>query len=174
MIKLLFRYTYPTICFSVICLKSVSLRDTAVSSQKLQKSVLDTDNPYQVACLTPPLCAISCKALPGHSVDVDSLHVSYADIFISQVRTAGGSPAQIQLTVEDAFWNAPILHTTDMIQPSQSALSKQSVNSGKNSTRQDISIGYFILPAYSRIRRMLLRWNVLSLLSVYRHIRMGC
>ena len=32
-------------------LKSVSLRDTAVSSQKRQKSVLDTDNPYQVACL---------------------------------------------------------------------------------------------------------------------------
>ena len=25
--------------------------DTAVSSQKRQKSVLDTDNPYQVACL---------------------------------------------------------------------------------------------------------------------------
>ena len=47
MIKLLFRYT----CSSVICLKSVSLRDTAVSSQKRQKSILDTDNPYQVACL---------------------------------------------------------------------------------------------------------------------------
>ena len=38
-------------CFSVICLKSVSQRDTAVSSQKRPKSVLDTDNPYQVACL---------------------------------------------------------------------------------------------------------------------------
>ena len=37
--------------FSVICLKSVSHRDTAVSSQKRPKSVLDTDNPYQVACL---------------------------------------------------------------------------------------------------------------------------
>ena len=37
--------------FLVICLKSVSQRDTAVSSQKRQKSVLDTDNPYQVACL---------------------------------------------------------------------------------------------------------------------------
>ena len=38
-------------CFSVICLKSVSQSDTAVSSQKRPKSVLDTDNPYQVACL---------------------------------------------------------------------------------------------------------------------------
>ena len=47
---------------------------------------------------TPPLCAISCKALPGHSVDVDSLHISYAEIFISQVRAAGGSPPQCQLT----------------------------------------------------------------------------
>ena len=41
------------ICFSVICLKSVSQPDTAVSYQKRPKSVLDTDNPYQVACLHP-------------------------------------------------------------------------------------------------------------------------
>ena len=34
------------IFFSVICFKSVSQRDTAVSSQKRPKSVLDTDNPY--------------------------------------------------------------------------------------------------------------------------------
>ena len=33
-----------------------------------------------------------------------------------------------------------------MIQPSQSALSKQSVHTGKTSTRQDISLGYFVLP----------------------------
>ena len=32
----------------------------------------------------------------------------------------------------------------------QSVLSKQGVHSGKTSTRQDISIGYFILPAYSQ------------------------
>ena len=37
-----------------------------------------------------------------------------------------------------------------MTQPSQSALSKQSVYSGKTSTRQDISVGYFILPQYSQ------------------------
>ena len=37
-----------------------------------------------------------------------------------------------------------------MTQPSQSALSKQSEHSGKTSTGQDISVGYFILPAYSQ------------------------
>ena len=89
---------------------------------------------------TPPLRAISCKA------DVDSLHVSYADIFISQVRTAGGSPTQCQLTVQDGFWNAIIFHAADMTQPSQSALSEQGVPSGKTSTRQEISVGYFFLP----------------------------
>ena len=52
---------------------------------------------------TPPACMISCKALPGHSVDADSFHTSYEDIFISQVRAAGGSPPQCQLTVEDAY-----------------------------------------------------------------------
>ena len=77
-------------------------------------------------------------------VDVDSLHISHADIFISQVSAAGGSPSQSQLTVEDVFWNATILHMT---QPSQSALSKQS---GKTSTRQYICVGYFILPGYSQ------------------------
>ena len=46
----LFRYTFIN-CFSVICLKSVSQHDTAVSSQKRPKSILNTDNPYQVACL---------------------------------------------------------------------------------------------------------------------------
>ena len=40
------------------------------------------------------------RELPGHSVDVDSLHIFYADIFISQVRAAGGSPPQCQLTIE--------------------------------------------------------------------------
>ena len=63
---------------------------------------------------TPHPVRSSCKALPGHSVDVDSLHISYADIFISQVRAAGGSPPQCQLTVEDVFWNPTILHTADM------------------------------------------------------------
>ena len=85
---------------------------------------------------TPPLCAVSGIALPGHSVDVDSLHISYADIFISQLRAAGGSPPQCQLTVEDVFWDATILHTAKMTQPSQSALSTQSVHTGKTSTRQ--------------------------------------
>ena len=32
---------------------------------------------------TPPPCTIRYKALPGHSVDADSLHISCADIFIS-------------------------------------------------------------------------------------------
>ena len=35
-----------------------------------------------------------------------------------------------------------------MTQPSQSALSKQSVHSGKTNTRQDTSVGYFVLPGY--------------------------
>ena len=74
----------------------------------------------------------------------------YADIFILQVKATGGSPHQSQLPVDYVFWNATILHTTDMTQPSQSALSKQSVHSGKTSKRQDIRVGYFILPAYSQ------------------------
>ena len=94
---------------------------------------------------TPPPCAISYKALPGHSVDVDSLHISCAYIFITQVRAAGGSAPQCQLTVENVFWNATIFHTADMTQPSESALSEQSVHTGKTSTIQDTSVGYIVL-----------------------------
>ena len=95
---------------------------------------------------TPTLRAISRKALRAHSVDVDSLHVSLCRHLVSQVMAACGSSAQSQLTVEDVFWNTTILHTADMTQPSQSALSEQGVHSGKTSTRQEISVGYFVLP----------------------------
>ena len=77
---------------------------------------------------TPPPCTISCKTLPGHSVDADSLYISCADIFISQMRAASGSPPQCQLTVEDVFWDATILHMANMTQPTQSALSEQGVH----------------------------------------------
>ena len=62
----------------------------------------------------------------------------------------GGSPPQCQLTEDDVFWNATILHTADMTQPTQSAFSEQGVHSGKTSTRQGISVGYFVLPGYSQ------------------------
>ena len=37
-----------------------------------------------------------------------------------------------------------------MTQPSQSALSKQSVHTEKTSTRQDSSVGYFVQPGYAK------------------------
>ena len=103
--------------------------------------------PFLFPCLevlfqsNPPLRAITRKALSGHSVDSDGLHISYAGIFISQVRAAGGSPPQCQLTVACVFWNATIFHTMDMTQQSQAQLSKQSVHTGMTSTKEDISVG---------------------------------
>ena len=63
---------------------------------------------------------------------------------------AGCSPPQCQLTIEDLFRNATILHIADLTQPSQSALSKQSVHTGKTSTREGISCGYFVLSGYAQ------------------------
>ena len=65
-----------------------------------------SSHPFVVPCLellfqsTHPLCAISCKALPGHSIDVDSLHISYTYIFIWKVGSAGCSPPQCQFTIK--------------------------------------------------------------------------
>ena len=106
--------------------------------------------PVLRCCFSAHLHFVRSAAKRSHSVDVDSLRISHADIFISRMRAAGGSPPQCQLSVEDVFWNAAIFHTTDMTQPSQFMLSKQSVHTEKISTRQDISVGYFILPAYSQ------------------------
>ena len=116
-------------------------------------AAINLSSPVMRCCFRALLHFARSAARPSQdivsmSIAFISLHISYADIFVSQVRAAGGSPTQSQLTVEDVFWNATILHTTDMTQPSQSALSKQSVHSGKTSTRQDISVGYFILPGY--------------------------
>ena len=66
------------------------------------------------------------------------------------MRAAGCSPSQCQFTIEDVFRNATIIHTADVTQPSQTALSKQSVHTGKTSTRQDISVGYFVRPGYAQ------------------------
>ena len=71
-------------------------------------------------------------------------------MFISKVRVAGCSPPQCQFTIENVFRSATIIYTADMTQPSQSALSKQSVHTGKTSTRQDISVGYFVQAGYAQ------------------------
>ena len=96
--------------------------------------------------------------------------LSHADIFVSHVRAAGCSPPQCQFTIEDVFRNATIIHTADMTQPSQSALSKQSVHTGKTSTRQESALVTLSSQDMPRMRRMLLRWNVLHLLSCLAYV----
>ena len=129
-----------------------------------------------VISLSSPVLRCSFRALlhPVRSAarpsqDIVSMPTAFISLaqtyYISQVRAASGSPPQCQLTVEDVFWDATILHTANMTQPTQSALSEQGVHSGKTGTRQDISVGYFVLPRYAQDTARLLRWNELSLLS---------
>ena len=62
---------------------------------------------------------------------------------------ASRSP-QCQFTIEDVFRNATIIHTAHMTQPLQSALSNQSVHTGKTRTRQEIRVGHFAQPEYAQ------------------------
>ena len=131
-------------------------------------AVISLSAPVLICCFRALLYffAISFKGLPGHSVDVDSPHISNAQNFISHEWAVGGSHTQSQLTVDYVFWNANILHTANMTQPPQSALSKQSVHTGKTRTRHGIrALVTSSCQDVPRIRRMLLRWNVLSFLS---------
>ena len=109
-------------------------------------SVIILSFPVLRCCLRALLHFVRLAA----SVDVDSLHISHADIFISKVRVAGCSTPQCQFTIEDVFRKATIIHMADMTQPSQSALSKQRVHTGKTNMRQNISVGYFVQPGYAQ------------------------
>ena len=101
-----------------------------------------------VISLSSPVPRCCFRALlhfvrPATKPSQDTVSMSTAFVYLTQT-------PQCQLTVEDVFWNATILHTASMTQPSQSALSKQSVRTGKISTRQDISVGYFVPPGYTQ------------------------
>ena len=52
---------------------------------------------------TSPPRAVSCKALPGCCIGVDHLHVSQADVLVSQPWAASGSRLSCQLSVENVF-----------------------------------------------------------------------
>ena len=58
-------------------------------------------------------CVVSCKALPGHSVDIDSLHVSHGDVslYLRWGRPMAILPNASQITVNDVFVDATTLHT---------------------------------------------------------------
>ena len=86
-------------------------------------------------------------------------------MFISKVRVAACSSLQCQFTIEDVFRNATIVHTEDMTQPSQSALSKQTYILGRPARDRTSALVTLSSQDMSMIRRMLLRWNVLNLLS---------
>ena len=62
---------------------------------------------------------------PGFGVDVKCFHVSLADILAAQLWAAFGSPSRCQLSIENVFLNAAILHAVYMPQPTQPALSEE-------------------------------------------------
>ena len=142
----------------------MELLSTFVCARLSAASVISLSFPVLRCCFR---ALLRDKALPGHSVDVDSLHISHADIFISKARVAGCSLPQCQFTIEDVFLNGNIIHKADMTQPSQSALRCLSRvyilgRPARDRTSALVTLSSQDMP---RIRRMLLRWNVLNLLS---------
>ena len=66
-----------------------------------------------------PQHAVGCKVFPGLGVDVKCFHVSLADILVAQLWAAFRSPSRCQLSIENVFWDAAILHAVDTAQPTQ-------------------------------------------------------
>ena len=97
-----------------------------------------------------PHHALSCKVLPGIGVDVKCFHASLADMLVAQLWTAFGSPSRCQLSIENVFWDAAILHAVDMPQPTQPALSEQGEHDWKAGSGQDLGVGHSVLPRYAK------------------------
>ena len=97
-----------------------------------------------------PHHAVGCKVLPGIGFDVKCFHVSLADILVAQLWAAFGSPSRCQLSIENVFWDAAILHAVDMSQPTQPALSEQGEHARKVSSGQDLGVGHSVWPGYAK------------------------
>ena len=97
-----------------------------------------------------PRHAVGCKVLPRLSVYVKCFHVSLADILVAQLWAAFESPSRCQLSIENVFWDAAILHAVDMPQPTQPALSEQGEHAWKVGSGQDLGVGHSISPGYAK------------------------
>ena len=97
-----------------------------------------------------PHHAVGCKILVGLDVDVKCFHVSLADILAAQQWAAFGSPSKCQLSIENVFWDAAILHAVDMPQVTQPALSEQGEHAWKVGSGQDLGVGHSVLPGYAK------------------------
>ena len=93
-----------------------------------------------------PHHAVGCKVLPGISVHVKCFHVSLVDILVAQLWAAFRSPSRCQLSIENVFWDAAILHGVDMTQPTQPALSEQGEHAWKVGSGKDLGVGHSVLP----------------------------
>ena len=60
------------------------------------------------------------------------------------------NPQGNQLSVENIFWNASILHAVDMTQPTQPTLSEQDENAWKVGSGQDLGVGHSVLPGHAK------------------------
>ena len=85
-----------------------------------------------------PHHAVGCKVLPGLGVDVKCFHAFLADILVALLWAAFGSYSRCQLSIENVFWDAAILHAADVPEPTQPALSEQDEHAWKVNWGQDL------------------------------------
>ena len=69
---------------------------------------------------------------------------------MAQLWAAFGSPSRCQLSIENVFWDAAILHAVGMPQPTQPELSEQGEHAWKVGPGQDLGAGHSVLPGYAK------------------------
>ena len=63
-------------------------------------------------------------------VDVESSHISLADILEAEVWVSGCSLARGKLSIQDVLWDSAIVHPAHVYQPSEAALTEKSDHAG--------------------------------------------
>ena len=97
-----------------------------------------------------PHHAVGGKVLPEIGVDVKCFHVCLADILVAQLWPGFGYPSRCQLSIENVFCDAAILHEVDMPQPTQFTLSEQGEHAWKAGSGQDLGFGHSALQGYAK------------------------
>ena len=113
-------------------------------------------------------CAVSCKALPGHNVDIDILHIYHAEFIVSRVKVAGGSSLRSPMPDHRrrclCFGCDHPPNGGYMTQPLQSAAVIVCIL-GKPARDRTSACDTLSCQDMPMIRRMLLGWNVLRAFS---------
>ena len=98
------------------------------------------------ACCLTPSSAVSDHCIPAFGANVTGLHVTLAGVLESEGWASHWPRATGELSIEDVFQQAAVLHAPYMAQPAQASLAQQRIHAADPGTVQHVTVGDAVLP----------------------------